>query len=66
MSEYEANWLMDFPLINIIAGHLQRNRYDNLSFFEVVRSSSYSTAVLYIGIIKVWGFLPKNPTYKPA
>ena len=22
--------------------------------------------VLYIGIIKVWGFLPKNPTYKPA
>ena len=23
---------------------------------------SYSTVVLYIGIIKVWGFLPKNPT----
>jgi len=25
---------------------------------------SYSTVVLYIGINKVWGFLPKNPTYK--
>ena len=23
---------------------------------------SYSTVVLYIGISKVWGFLPKNPT----
>ena len=27
-------------------------------------SLSYSTVVLYIGINKVWGFLPKNPTYK--
>ena len=29
-------------------------------------SLSYSTVVLYVGIIKVLGFLPKNPTYKPA
>ena len=28
--------------------------------------SSYSTVVLYTGIIKLWGFLPKNPTYKSA
>jgi len=27
---------------------------------------SYSTALLYVGNMKVWGFLPKNPTYKPA
>ena len=27
---------------------------------------SYSTVVLYIGIIKVWGFLPKNPIKKSA
>ena len=26
---------------------------------------SYSMVVLYIGIIKIWGFLPENP-YKPA
>ena len=26
----------------------------------------YSTVVLYIGISKVWGFLPKNPTKKSA
>ena len=25
-----------------------------------------STVLLYVGIIKVWGLLPKNPTYKPA
>ena len=28
--------------------------------------SYYSTIVLYIGINKVWGFLPKNPTKKSA
>ena len=27
---------------------------------------SYSTVVLYIGINKVWGFMPKNPTKKSA
>ena len=27
---------------------------------------SYSTVVLYIEIMKIWGLLPKNHTYKPA
>ena len=34
--------------------------------YQVIWSASHSTVVLYIGIIKVWGFLPKNPTYKSA
>ena len=33
---------------------------------EVHVYESYITVVLYIGIIKVWDFLPENPTYKPA
>ena len=32
----------------------------------IYTSVSYSTVVLYKGINKVWGFLPKNSTYKSA
>ena len=32
----------------------------------MINMLSYNTIVLYIGINKVWGFLPKNPTKKSA
>jgi len=32
----------------------------------IIIIESYSMVVLYIGINKVWGFLPKNPTKKSA
>jgi len=33
---------------------------------EICHLFIFSTVVLYIGIDKVWGFLPKNPTKKSA
>jgi len=35
-------------------------------FPDYTKSLSYSTVVLYIGIMKVWGFWPKIITPKPA
>ena len=37
-----------------------------VSWYIVNKFISHSTVVLYMGIIKVWGFLPKNSTYKSA
>ena len=38
----------------------------NLFAETILHVGQVPMLVLYIGIIKVWGFLPKNPTYKPT
>jgi len=41
---------------------------DGFNGFLVIQGNqlSYSTVVLYIGIMKVWGFWPEIITLKPA
>jgi len=55
ITEYEAYWFMGFPIINLWGVH-----------FTSTFSISYSMVVLYIGIMKVWGFWPKIITPKPT
>ena len=48
--------------------YLDKFTYLNTFVIQVAQrcSDNGGSTVLYVGIIKVWGFLPKNPTYKPA
>ena len=55
---------MHFP-IQQTASHLQKKMQDD--YMQSGRSLiSYSEVVLYIGIMKVWGFWPEIITIKPA
>ena len=40
--------------------------WNHLVLCHLLKSVLYCMVVLYIGIVKVWGFLPKNRSYKSA
>ena len=67
-SSKTLTWIINFLLPIVVEKNTIHRDSPSLQNFTSISLTSVaiSTVVLYIGIVKVWGFLPKNPTYKLA